>query len=50
MNSYRREIYDIDNETTLQSIPARSDELEYTFTQQGNYTARLNFSTVDNAQ
>lgn len=50
INSYRREIYDIDNEQTLQSISARRDSLDYTFTQQGNYTARLRFTTVDGAQ
>ncbi len=50
INNYRWEIYDIDKETTLQTIPARKDSLTYTFTQQGNYTARLRFTTVDNAQ
>lgn len=50
VNSYRWEIYNIDTETTVQSIPTRSDQLEYTFREQGNYTARLNFSTIDDAK
>ena len=48
VNSYRWEIYDEDRETTVDSIPSRSDSLEYTFTKEGNYTARLTFATVDN--
>lgn len=50
VNSYRWEIYDIDAEKNVQSIPARTDSIEYTFEKQGNYTARLVFKTVDNAQ
>lgn len=50
INSYSWEIYDIDNETSVATIPARKDSLDYTFVKQGNYTARLNFSTIDNAK
>ena len=34
INSYRREIYDIDTEKNIQSIPARTDNIEYTFEKQ----------------
>ena len=48
VNSYRWEIYDLDRETTIDSIPSRSDALEYTFAKEGNYAARLTFATIDN--
>lgn len=34
----------------METIPTRDDTLEYTFGKQGNYTARLTFSTIDNIQ
>lgn len=48
VNSYRWEIYDEDREKTVDSIPSRTDSLEYTFAREGNYTARLTFATVNN--